>query len=77
MRSTTAPAAPGATRRRRPLAENGTPWRSARSATATSFRFEPCRATSRTSARLIAGGMRTSKLVRSVLEVLAAKVLAV
>ena len=52
MRSTTAPAAPGIALRRRPLGENGTPKRSARSATATSFRFDSRRATSRTTARL-------------------------
>ena len=76
MRSTTAPAAPGIAFRRRPLGENGTPKRSARSATATSFRFDSRRATSRTTARLIAGGMRTRTLVRSFLKVLAVKLLA-
>ena len=65
MRSTTAPAAPGIALRRRPLGVNGTPKRSARSATATSFRFDSRRATSRTSARLSEPGMRTSTLVRS------------
>ena len=76
MRSTTAPAAPGIAFRRRPLGENGTPKRSARRATTTSFRFDSRRATSRTSARLSEPGMRTSTLVRSVREVLAAKLLA-
>ena len=76
MRRTTAPAAPGIALRRRPLGTNGTPKRSASSATATSFRFDSRRATSRTSARLIEPGMRTSTLVRWVREVLAVKLLA-
>ena len=76
MRRTTAPAAPGIALRRLPLGTNATPKRSARSATATSFRFDSRRATSRTSARLSEPGMRTSTLVRSVREVLAVKLLA-
>ena len=76
MRRTTAPAAPGITLRRRPLGAKVTPNLSASSATATSFRFDPRRATSRTRARLSEPGMRTRTLVRSVSEVLAAKLLA-
>ena len=74
MRSTATPLVPGITLRRRPLGVNGTPKRAASCSTATSFRFEPRRATSRTSAPFSAEGIRTMMLVRS--EVLAAKVLA-
>src|SRR5918995_1586498 len=73
MRSTTAPAAPGIAFRRRPLGVNETPKRSAKSATTTSFRFDSRRATSRTTVRLSAGGIRTRIVVR---EVLADKLLA-
>src|SRR5918995_1769371 len=59
--------------RRRPLGVNETPKRSARSATTTSFRFDSRRATSRTTVRLSAGGIRTRIVVR---EVLADKLLA-